>query len=243
MDTTLKLDPATKVIGVDGCKGGWLVALLKDSGLDLYKFSSINELVDELPFDICLIDMIIGLQSKATEVRPETEARKELKNRASTMFPSPSRQAVYGSTKEERLTANLKALGKKFTSQTNAIIPKIRELDEYMQKAPEMRDKILESHPEVCFARLNGVVLQSSKHTQDGIKDRASILQRYLPEVSYEWVQEHAKIMKCAADDIVDAVCLAIVAGMQTQGETETIPKEPMLDATGILMRLTVPKK
>lgn len=230
------------VIGVDGCKSGWLVAACTDNRISLSKFCSIKEIIDNVQFEVCLIDMIIGLQSKVTNIRPEAEARKELKNRASTMFPAPSRQAVYGSTKEERLAANVKALGKKYTSQTDAIIPKIRELDEYMQSEPDMRDKILESHPEVCFSRLNGEVIQNSKHTEDGIKDRAMILQRYLPEVSYEWVRDQAKIMKCAEDDIVDAICLAIVAGMQTQGETETIPKEPMADETGLLMKLTVPE-
>jgi 8-oxo-dGTP diphosphatase len=232
----------TVVVGVDGCKGGWIVASLKDKHLSVYKYASINEFVEEIPFDVCLIDMIIGLQSKATDIRPETEARRELKNRASTMFAAPSRQAVYGSTKEERLAANAKALGKKFTSQTDAIIPKIRELDEFMQASPDMRNKILESHPEVCFGRMNGGVLQSSKHTVEGVQDRVEILSEYLPQVTYEWVHEQSKSIKCSADDITDAVCLAIVATMIINGESETIPKEPMADATGLLMKLTVPK-
>ncbi|MDO4514089.1 MAG: DUF429 domain-containing protein, partial [Lachnospiraceae bacterium] len=79
--------------------------------------TSLEEICDEIPFDTCIIDMVIGLQSKESDVRPDSLARHELKRRASTIFPAPCRQAVYGETKEERIAANVEVLGKKFTSQ------------------------------------------------------------------------------------------------------------------------------
>lgn len=79
---------------------------------------SLDEIADELPFDSCLIDMVIGLQGHEKQVRPEGMARKILKGRASTVFPAPCRKAVYGETKEDRLRANVEVLHKKFTSQT-----------------------------------------------------------------------------------------------------------------------------
>ena len=50
------------------------------------------------------------------------------------------------------------------------------------------------------------------------------------------------KRLKCQADDIVDAVCLAVTANLDGQAKTETIPAEPMQDETGLYMKMTVPK-
>jgi 8-oxo-dGTP diphosphatase len=207
------------------------------------KYAPLEDITNEISFDGCLIDMIIGLQGNGTDVRPDPEARREMKGRASTIFPAPCRAAVYGVTKAERLDANVKVLGKKFTSQTDAIIPKIREVDEFLQTHSTYKNEIMESHPEVCFARLNGEVLMTSKHTNEGIRDRSKVLSKYLTEVTYEDIKEMASSMKCNMDDITDSICLAIVSNLYCQGKTETIPARPMQDETGLLMQMVVPKR
>ena len=229
-------------VGIDGCKGGWIAAAICRGALKLYKFASINEITDKLPFDACMIDMVIGLQGNEAQVRPDGMARKILKGRASTVFPAPCRKAVYGKTKEERLQANIEVLHKKFPSQTDAIIPKMRELDEFLQVNMQYKNRLQESHPEVCFARLNGGVLRTSKHDMEGIRERAAVIADFLPEVTEGWIVESARKMQCNADDIVDSVCLAIVANLLMQGKTESIPPEPMTDDTGLLMQMIIPK-
>ncbi len=211
--------------------------------MKLYKFESIAQIIDKIPFDRCIIDMVIGLQGKSSDIRPEMVARKELKNRASTLFPAPCRKAVYENTKEERIKANVAVLGKKFTSQTDAIIPKIREVDEFLQSNAEYKNVILESHPELCFGRLNGEVLATSKHDIDGIVERVKVLKRYLEKIGLEWILYETKRLKCQADDIVDAACLAVAANLDGQGKTDTIPAKPMQDETGLYMKMTVPKR
>ena len=229
-------------VGIDGCKGGWIAAAICRGELKLYKFASINEITDKLPFDACMIDMVIGLQGNEAQVRPDGMARKILKGRASTVFPAPCRKAVYGKTKEERLQANIEVLHKEFPSQTDAIIPKMRELDEFLQVNMQYKNRLQESHPEVCFARLNGGVLRTSKHDMEGIRERAAVIADFLPEVTEGWIVESARKMQCNADDIVDSVCLAIVANLLMQGKTESIPPEPMTDDTGLLMQMIIPK-
>ena len=229
-------------VGIDGCKGGWIAAAICRGELKLYKFASINEITDKLPFDACMIDMVIGLQGNEAQVRPDGMARKILKGRASTVFPAPCRKAVYGKTKEERLQPNIEVLHKKFPSQTDAIIPKMRELDEFLQVNMQYKNRLQESHPEVCFARLNGGVLRTSKHDMEGIRERAAVIADFLPEVTEGWIVESARKMQCNADDIVDSVCLAIVANLLMQGKTESIPPEPMTDDTGLLMQMIIPK-
>ena len=199
------IDPNVRALGIDGCKGGWITAKICDGNLKLYKFESIAQIIDKIPFDRCIIDMVIGLQGKSSDIRPEMVARKELKNRASTLFPAPCRKAVYENTKEERIKVNVAVLGKKFTSQTDAIIPKIREVDEFLQRNAEYKNVILESHPELCFGRLNNEVLLTSKHDIDGIVERVKVLKRYLEKISLEWVMYETKRLKCQADDIVDS--------------------------------------
>ena len=230
-------------VGIDGCRGGWITAAIYNGKLDIYKFDSLNEIRDELPFDTCLIDMVIGLQGNEGHVRPDGMARKILKGRASTVFPAPCRRAVYGETKKERLQANVEVLHKKITSQTDAIIPKIREVDEFLQSNVQYKNRLQESHPEVRFARLAGNVLLTSKHDAEGVRERSTILADYLPGITEAWITETARKMKCNADDVTDSVCLAVVANLLMQGKTESIPPEPMMDDTGLLMQMVIPKE
>ena len=230
-------------IGVDGCKSGWITAIL-DEGLRLECHKSVKDLIDTYPeFDAFLIDMVIGLRDSAEQRRPDDLARKELKQRGSTIFPAPSRAAVYKDTYEEQKEANIKVLGKSLSKQSSAIIPKIREIDEYLMEHPEYRNKIDESHPELCFARLKGEVLQSKKKDTDGIEERVGIIARCIPGIQIPDINEKARELKCNVDDLVDAICLAVTAKLKSLGMCETIPERSDVDANGLLMKLTVPKK
>lgn len=229
-------------IGVDGCKGGWIAAILKQGKLEINRFNNIDEIVNEYSnFDEFLIDMVIGLQGNKIHVRPDTYARQIIKERSSTIFPAPCRQAVYADTVAEAYDANERVLGKKFTPLTVGIMPKIKELDSFLQKNTQYKNRIKESHPEVCFARLNGKTLLSKKSENDGIVERFNILTRYIPELSLTNLQALAKNLKCSIDDIVDAICLTITANMASQGYYEIIPKIPMEDETALLMQMIIP--
>ena len=50
-----------------------------------------------------------------------------------------------------------------------------------------------------------------------------------------------AKELKCQPDDIMDAVCLAVAAGLKAQDMCETVPENPQKDARGLLMQMIVP--
>ena len=97
-------------LGADGCNGGWIVAVL-GSDLRIERFSSIGEILKAYPdYSAFLIDMVIGLRDSAKQLRPDDIARKELKPRGATLFPVPSREAVYEETYEEQKKANIKTL-------------------------------------------------------------------------------------------------------------------------------------
>ncbi len=231
-------------LGADGCRGGWITAVLNSGELHLERYQSLEEIIAAWPeSDAFLIDMVIGLRSNATQLRPDDLARKELGPRSSTIFPVPCRQAVYAETEEEQKQENIRVLGKSLAKQSINIIPKIREVDEFLCRHPEYKNKISESHPEFDFARLNGGVVLSRKKEFAGIEERKAILQRYLPGNSQVDFREKAKALKCNPDDVLDAVCLAVTAAMSVQGMCEIIPQDPEQDDTGLYMKLTVPKK
>ncbi len=230
-------------IGVDGCKGGWIAAILKQGKLIIDKYSSLSEIIQFYPdFDELLIDMVIGLPSSKDHIRPDTYARRIINERTSTIFPAPCRQAVYAKTVSDAYDQNERVLGKKFTPLTVGIIPKMRELDAFLQANPEYKNVIKESHPEVCFARLNGKTVLSKKSEIDGVEERVRILSNYIPDLTVNKVAVHAKSLKCNIDDIVDAVCLAVTANIVNQGDYDLVPENPMRDETGLLMQMVIPR-
>jgi len=231
-------------IGADGCRGGWIACILDHGEFRLEHYDSVEKLVNKYPeYDAFLIDMAIGLRSSAYQLRPDDLARKELGALSSSVFPVPCREAVYAITEEEQKQANKRAFGKSLSKQTISIIPKIREVDEFLKAHPQYKNRILESHPELDFTRLNGSVVKTRKKETAGFTQRVAILNKYLPKIHLSGLREKAKELKCNSDDLLDAVCLAVTAALSAQGQCETIPPEPEQDATGLYMKLTVPKK
>ena len=136
-------------IGADGCRGGWIACILDHGEFRLEHYDSVEKLVNTYPeFDAFLIDMVVGLRSTEDQLRPDDPARKELGPLSSSVFPVPCREAVYAKTEEEQKQANKRAFGKSLSKQTINIIPKIREVDEFLKAYPQYKNRILESHPE-----------------------------------------------------------------------------------------------
>lgn len=237
-----KLATTGMYIGVDGCKGGWIASVYDRGSFEIKKYFSIEELVEaNKNYNELLIDMVIGLQSNKDEVRPDNAARALIPGRTSTIFAVPARQAVYADTREQIREANKNALGKDLPAQAIAIIPKMRELDEFLQENPTHKNRLKESHPEVCFSRLNGSVVMSRKADGEGITERVGIIKQYMPEITEEYIYQEAKRFKCNADDIVDSIVLCITANLTAQGKTDVIPETVQEDVTGLKMQMTIP--
>jgi predicted RNase H-like nuclease len=238
-----KLDKNSLSIGVDGCKGGWIVASIDHGTLKVEKMSSISEIVMEYTeFDNFLIDMVIGLPSNTEQIRPDSYARQIIKERSSTIFPVPCRQAIYAESVAEAYEENVRVLGKKFTPLTVGIMPKIRELDSFLQEHDQYKNVILESHPEVCFTRLNGKTVLSKKSEYEGVVERVNILKKFLPNLDVNDLMQMAKQYQCNVDDIADAICLSVTANLAKQGLYEIIPERPRVDDTGLKMQMVIGK-
>jgi len=216
---------------------------LNHGKLFIEKYNSLNEIVSSHgDFDEFLIDMVIGLSGTNEQIRPDVYARRIISERSSTIFPAPCRQAVYAETVAKSYDENVRVLGKKFTPLTVGIMPKMREVDKFLQENTQYKNIIKESHPEVCFARLNGSTVLSKKVDINGMEERIHILSKYIKDLNLNKVIITSKSLKCKVDDIVDAICLAVTANLVIQEKYDVIPEFPMKDDTGLIMQMVIPK-
>lgn len=225
-------------VGVDGCPGGWIAVVLEESGnpqtggqpeLTAGVYPDISSLWEALkPLasrDLIWIDMPIGLPEGADGIRNRVEdrncdrdCRKLLpKRRKSSVFPVPARQALRSS---DPSAANAAATGRKLSSQSLNILPKIRELDDFIaERLASEADgafalPLAESHPEVAFMRLNaGEAPLHGKKTSEGLAERFSILEQAgIEQTELERLTTLFPRKQAARDDLLDAAALAISA-------------------------------
>ncbi|OWR29908.1 hypothetical protein CDO73_12560 [Saccharibacillus sp. O23] len=225
-------------IGVDGCPGGWIAVVLEESGnpqtggrpeLTAGVYPDISSLWEALkPLasrDLVLIDMPIGLPEGADGIRNRVEdrncdrdCRKLLpKRRKSSVFPVPARQALRS---DDPSAANAAATERKLSSQSLNILPKIRELDDFIAQhlTPEESGAfalpLAESHPEVAFMRLNaGEAPLHGKKTAEGLAERFAILEQAgIKQAESERLTTLFPRKQAACDDLLDAAALAISA-------------------------------
>ncbi len=231
------------ISGLDGCKGGWFcISWLNNNKWSINLFSQIHdwkEFIKDFSVNLALIDIPIGLPGTQKR-RCDREARKRLTRlRGSSVFPVPSRKAMYAETYLDACEINKEALGVKISKQAWNIGDRIREVDQFLQKYPEWIKKLRESHPEVAFWSLAGFVpMMNYKKTPEGIKERLKLLNTYEPLSNriYEQALNTFPRKFLASDDIIDALCLAIMAKYSIS--LKTLPEFPDVDEAGLPMEI-----
>lgn len=228
------------VLGVDGCAAGWFAVSLTGTG---YLYPNFSALIADNPDAHCYVDIPMGLPN----LRPrdlELQARRLLAvgegpSRGSSLFPVPSRDAVYADDYIEACAVNLARFGKKLSLQSWNICRKIREVDEVFLREPDLVSQVFESHPELAFRQLNGKPLTHNKKSGEGRAERISILGQHLPAVSeqYEAALRLFRRKDVARDDILDAMVLAVVGSVKQLEVTGDIKQ----DERGVPIRMKVP--
>ena len=229
-------------VGIDGCKGKWLATAISHRGYEVSLFDTVGEVCAHFKdADSILIDMPIGLAEDTEDIRPDVDLRRHLKGKTSSVFNTPCRQAVYQTEYAEASNVNYEIMGTKLSQQSFAILPKIREIDHYLQTYPEWKNRLLESHPEYCFSLLNaGRPVLENKKTADGAAKRLTLLSKYYPQS-----QELLKAFKfqypslsSQTDDLLDALSLAIIGAIGLKEGFHSIPRIPSEDAKAIKMQI-----
>ena len=202
--------------GIDGCKVGWISVRIENNK----PLFNIVENLQELDFiftnNLTLIDIPIGLPFNSRR-SCDMEARKVLKpKRFNSVFITPTREAVFANSYEEACENNYRLTGKKISKQAWNICNKIKEVDDFKIKNPNVR--LRESHPEVFFWALNNKKpCIYNKKKKEGINERLEILDKYVSGISKELKSfaDASRKKHVAIDDIIDAAVLAYAAMLE----------------------------
>jgi predicted RNase H-like nuclease len=235
-----------KTAGLDGCKAGWiLITFDEDPGY--FVLRSDEELEEAFKtYDRIFIDMPIGLEDEEYTRECDRLLRKTLgAEYAASVFSPPIRPALHAPSYVEANIQSYEYTEKKLTVQAWNITPKIKTIDAFLQNNAEYRDKVLESHPELLFMKLNGGMIYQKKKTKKGLRHRLGLVVDH-EEVAADFfrdIKEEFRRNEVAEDDIVDAMALALAAKQSENKPIETLPVEPPIDSEGLRMAIHYVKR
>jgi predicted RNase H-like nuclease len=219
-------------VGLDGFRKGWVAVSLDGDQAGISFHSDIAEALSA-PFDRAAIDIPIGMSDDGIR-QCDLFARERLWPHTSRVFTGARRWLW--ERFEDPAEANREALRrgqKRVSRQLWHLGPKIMQVDAFVRNNPSLR--ILETHPELVFLRLNDNRPLESKKSQRGISLRRTILkQNGFVEID-DWL-DHVRMgtgAKC--DDVVDA-CAAAIAACSPIG---SVPEgSPPMDMHGLPIQI-----
>jgi Uncharacterized conserved protein len=238
-----------KHIGVCWASTGWFGVVLRDDGWGTDHFPSIWSLWKyHSDADRVLIDVPIGLPADARR-GCDVEAKRKLRPHGRRLCYAPVREAVYEGNLEAAKETN-EAAGYSIQNQAWPRVPRVREVDEFLDENPGARDRIRETRPELCFYALNGHnPVADSKRTDEGIRRRLALLADEHPEATaiYEGCRDrymaprYASFLHSGAD-ILDALVAAVTARRSGEDLSELPARpEPPRDERNLPMRIVYP--
>ena len=233
----------TTVIGVDGCPKGWFYFRSDDGDIRSGVAGDFAGLVEGLPPGArVFIDIPIGLIDSGSDGREcDRLARRALGSpRSSSVFSAPAFPVLAATSYDEAKSKSFEATERMLSRQAFAIVPKIKEVNEYLAANRNSSVVVREVHPELCFWGLNGrVAMQHAKKKRAGFDERLQLLQKFLPNAQ-ALVQDALKTHKRSAvarDDIIDAL-VALVTACTTDDQLLSLPDKPPLDLRGLTMEI-----
>jgi predicted RNase H-like nuclease len=234
--------------GVDGCRAGWIAALVRPSG-DEVLFRVVPRFSDlvatpENPA-IIAVDIPIGLPERTGHGgrSAENAIRSLLGARQSSVFSVPSRAALEAVDYRRACEVALATSDppRKISKQLFMIAPKIREVDECLRADASLAARVHEVHPELAFWRFNGERALSepkkvkSKPYEPGLALRRGLLiAAGLPRAA-AWSPPPPG---AGPDDMLDALACAAVARRIHAGLAKPFPDPPPVDSHGLRMAI-----
>ncbi|WP_377639580.1 DUF429 domain-containing protein [Oryzobacter terrae] len=220
------------VLGVDGCPGGWVGALLVPGAPRprVVLAPTIAELVETVRADVDLgvvgIDIPIGLPD-STIRQADVLARRELRGGASSVFTTLTRAAYLETTRADADGVNRGLSGQGVGAQAFALRAKILEVDAWLRSRPTV--EVVEVHPEVSFRAMTGGAALPRKKTEEGQRAR-------LDALAAAGVARPSVLSGrgYAADDVLDACAVAWTAARRVAGLSRSLPEQPEVFSDGI---------
>ena len=219
-----------RVLGVDGCPGGWVGALVEDGEVRWSVLPDVAALLAvAASCDATGVDMPIGL-APAGPRRCDVEARKLLGPRRSSVFAAPIRPVLGAASYAEACAVSRAASGRALSLQAWHLVPRIADLDATLPDGG--LEWLAEVHPELSFATMAGAPLPGKK-TAEGRSARIGLLASWLPDLLLHEVPRPAR-----TEDALDALAVAWTALRWWRGVASTVPDPYDLDERGLPMRI-----
>lgn len=170
------------------------------------------------------IDIPIGLPDSG-EREADQLARRRIGPRGSSVFATATRAALTSPTHAEAVVANRELTGKGLSAQAYGLRAKILQVDAWVHTAGR---PVIEVHPEVSFAELNGGHLVTKKSTPEGVAQRRAALKAQ--GIVLDGPLRRARV---GEDDVLDAAAAAWSARRHARGEAISLPDPPEVFADG----------
>ena len=231
------IEVTVPVLGVDGCPGGWVGAVLVPGAPRprVVVAPTIELLVETVRADLDVqvvgIDIPIGLPD-STIRQADVLARRALPGRASSVFTTLTRPAYLATDRAAADAVNRGLSGQGVGAQAFALRAKILEVDAWLRSRPTV--DVIEVHPEVSFATMTGGPLPG-KRTPEGQQARLDALAAAgiaRPSV--------LKGTGYAPDDVLDACAVAWSAHRRATGDARWLPDPPEVFSDGIRAAIVV---
>jgi predicted RNase H-like nuclease len=229
-----------RVVGVDGCPGGWLAVTYDPAERNLTPrvFVRFAEILAAFPDAASIgVDIPIGL-AVGEPRRCDLEARRLLGPRRSSVFPAPDRRVVTATSYAEALDRARALTGKGISRQAYGIYGRVLEVDRVM--TPALQRRVVEVHPEVAFWALAGrTPMAAPKRSAEGFAERRALLAAAFSPTPIPIRAEARRLARPATpDDVLDAIVVAWSALRLAEARAERLPENPSLDPTGLRMEI-----
>jgi predicted RNase H-like nuclease len=213
-----------RVLGADACRGGWVGVVLGDGPPTAHVARRFADLVglasEDGPVAVVGVDIPVGLPTAGRRVA-DVLAKAAVGPLRSSVFLTPVRAALLASDHASAVVTNRRLAGEGVSVQAYGLRHRVLEVEAYAATAPH---PVLEVHPEVVFAHLNGAPLTVRKPTWAG----AALRHRLLADQGIVLGHDLGLTGQDAAvDDVFDAAAVAWTARRAAAGAARPLPDPP----------------
>lgn len=220
-----------RVLGVDGCRAGWVGIAWSGDGCAAFVHAEIGELVAQAaaagPLDAVGIDIPIGLADAGFR-QADLLARKAAGARWASVFLTPVRAALAEADHQRACDINQQLTGSRISRQAFNLRDKILQVDSWL---PGALFPVVEVHPELSFAEMAGGPLLDTKSTWAGLVRRRQLLTGTGIVMPDDLGTAGRRV---AADDVLDAAAVAWTARRVAAGQARQLPSPAERFSDGI---------